>query len=87
MSVASDLYALPGTRDSVIGRDEIDPESSSTAYNSACLFTQLGDYDRALDLVERAVDLGGRNQMNYETDIDFDPIREHPRFIALMQRI
>ena len=66
---------------------ELDPESSSTAYNSACLFSQLGDYDRALDLVERAVDLGGRNQMNYETDVDFNPIRDHPRFVALMKRI
>ena len=66
---------------------ELDPESSSTAYNSACLFSQLGDFDRALDLVERAVDLGSRNPMNYDTDVDFDPIREHPRFIALMKRI
>lgn len=66
---------------------ELDPESSSTAYNSACLFSQLGDFDRALDLVERAVDLGSRNPMNYDTDVDFDPIREHPRFIALMNRI
>jgi adenylate cyclase len=66
---------------------ELDPESSSTAYNTACLYSSLGEYDRALDLVERAVDLGGRNQVNYDTDVDFDPIREHPRFIELMKRI
>lgn len=47
----------------------------------------MGDHDRALDLIERAVDLGGRNQAIYDTDVDFDPLRDHPRFIALMKRV
>ena len=47
----------------------------------------MGDFDRALDLLERAVDLGSRNQAIYETDVDFNPLRDHPRFIALMKRV
>ena len=66
---------------------EVDPESSSTAYNTACLLSRMGDFDRALDLLERAVDLGSRNQAIYETDVDFNPLRDHPRFIALMKRV
>ncbi len=66
---------------------ELDPESSSTSYNSACLFSKLGDFDRALDFIEKAIELGGRNAANYETDSDFNPLREHPRFIALMERV
>ncbi len=66
---------------------ELDPESSSTAYNSACLFSKLGEYDRALDCIEVAIGLGSRNQRYYETDVDFDPLRDHPRFKDLMQRI
>lgn len=66
---------------------EIDPESSSTAYNSACLFAHLGEKERAIDLIEKAIVLGSRNRRYYETDVDLDPLRDHPRFQELLRRI
>jgi tetratricopeptide (TPR) repeat protein len=64
-----------------------DPKSGGVAYNSACLLARLGDTDRALDLLERAIELGARNKKYFETDTDFASIRQHPRFKALLERI
>ncbi len=65
----------------------VGPESASTAYNFACLLTRYGEYERAIDQLENAVRLGSRNKLYYETDVDFDPLRDHPRFIRLLDSI
>jgi adenylate cyclase len=67
--------------------NEIDPESSSVMYNTACLYAKMGDAERALDILEIAAESGARNKRYWETDSDFDSIREHPRFKALMEYI
>jgi adenylate cyclase len=46
----------------------------------------LGEIDRALDLIEQAFEAGNRMKEWYETDSDLDPLRDHPRFKALMER-
>ncbi|MCH7821905.1 MAG: hypothetical protein IIA07_07810 [Proteobacteria bacterium] len=56
-------------------------------YNSACLYAKLGETERAVDFLEKAVELGGRNKRYYENDVDFDSIRDHPRFKALLERV
>ncbi len=66
---------------------EVSPDSSSTAYNFACLLANHGELERAIDQLERAVRLGGRNKLYYENDADFDPLRSHPRFIRLLETI
>ena len=66
---------------------KLDPDSASTAYNSACLFAHIGKYDRALDLIEVAIGLGSRNKRYYETDPDFKPLYDHPRFMELLKSI
>ena len=66
---------------------ELGPGSSGMAYNFACLYAKAGETDRALDFLEKAVELGGRNKRYYETDCDFDSIRDHPRFKVLLKRI
>ncbi len=63
------------------------PNSSNIQYNTACVYATIGKIDEALDHLEKAVDLGGRNKRYYENDRDFDPLRDHPRFKALMDRI
>jgi adenylate cyclase len=65
----------------------LDPESASTAYNSACLFAGIGEIDRALDLIEVAIGLGSRNKRYFETDPDFESLKDHPRFKELLSRI
>jgi adenylate cyclase len=66
---------------------QTDPESSGVAYNAACIFAMEGEIDKALDLIERAVDLGARNKKYFETDVELANIAEHPRFKALLKRI
>jgi adenylate cyclase len=63
------------------------PDASGVLYNTACLYARLGEPEKALDLLEKAVDLGARNKKYYESDPDFTAIREHPRFQALLRRI
>ena len=55
-------------------------------YNAACTVAQLGERQRALDLLERAIDLGYGDRVWIEKDSDLDPIRDDPRFAALLQR-
>jgi len=63
------------------------PDASNIMYNSACFHAISGDKDTALDCLERAADLGARNKRMWESDKDFENIREHPRFRALLDRI
>jgi len=65
----------------------INPESASTAYNFACLLSQYGEHERAIDQLEHAVRFGSRNKLYYETDVDFDALRDHPRFQPLLDSI
>ncbi len=66
---------------------DLSPRSSGVKYNSACTYAKMGETDKALTLLEKAVELGSRNKYYFETDGDFDSIRDHPRFIALMKTI
>ncbi len=66
---------------------EASPESNGVAYNSACIYARLGEDDRALDLIERAIELGSRNRRYYETDPDFERLQENPRFRRLLESI
>jgi adenylate cyclase len=66
----------------------IDPDDTNTQYNAACTYAQLGDIEVALDLLERTLPKlgpGGRNWAKH--DSDFDPLRNHPRFQQLFDRI
>jgi adenylate cyclase len=56
-------------------------------YNVACLYTGVGDIERAIDLLEAAVGKGWGDRAWMETDSDLVPLHEHPRFKALLARI
>ena len=62
------------------------PDIGGTYFNAACFYSQVGEIDEALDFIEQAFDAGNRMQRWYETDGDLDPLRDHPRFKALMER-
>jgi len=64
-----------------------DPDNARLHYNMACAMSRLGDADAAVDLIEpwiEKVSLGWLMWM--QSDNSLDPIREHPRFAALMAR-
>ncbi len=66
----------------------LDPENLNMRYNFACGFARdLGDYETAIDLLETIfkIQKPTREALNWaKTDPDLDPLRSHPRFIAMM---
>jgi adenylate cyclase len=65
---------------------QLEPEEPHWGYNAACAYTVLGEYDTALDLLEQ-LDLDAMaNRAWMEHDFEFDPLRDHPRFKAIMAR-
>jgi adenylate cyclase len=62
-----------------------DPDNTRLHYNLACAMAGIGDPDAACELLEGII---GRVSAGYlawmEADNSLDPIRGHPRFIAVM---
>jgi adenylate cyclase len=66
----------------------IEPDDFLTQYNAACVYAQLGDPERAIDLLTRALPIGHSEIRAWvQRDSDLDPLRSHPRFETLLQRI
>jgi adenylate cyclase len=59
---------------------ELNPDDPATRYNAACFFSNDGDIDKALDLLENSV----ISRTWIENDSDLDPLRDHPRFAAIV---
>lgn len=91
------LY-LSGNALGQLGRDEearncveralmLEPDEPSVLYNAACFYSQSGDLDRAMELLERAVLPGMANRVWVEHDSDLDPLRDLPRFKAYLETL
>jgi adenylate cyclase len=63
------------------------PDDFSALYNAACFHSLAGEPERALDLLERALAKGNGFPDWLRHDTDFDPLRAHPRFQALLARL
>ncbi|MBA3242943.1 MAG: tetratricopeptide repeat protein, partial [Acidobacteria bacterium] len=55
------------------------------AYWLATTYVMLGDRDEALEWLGRAIDLGNENRTWFESDPNWEPLREDPGFRALMR--
>ncbi len=62
----------------------IDGDNADTLYNLACGFTLMGDHDRALEYLERSGLHGVTIAEWAENDSDLDPLRDDPRFEAIL---
>ena len=63
----------------------LDPENNNMRYNFACAYVRIGLIDEALDLLEGVDRRLGIEHVNWtKQDADLDPIREHPRYKAMM---
>ena len=60
----------------------IDPSDPATLYNVACFYVQAGRIDDALECLENGV----TSRSWLQNDPELDPLREHPRFKALLAR-
>jgi len=66
---------------------KLDPDDAAVLYNVACLNAVEGNLDRALDLLEQAVQNGFGHREWIENDVDLIPLRDQPRFRTLLERL
>ena len=63
----------------------IDPDDSHLKYNAACMWVQIGDFDRAFDLLEQWIKhVGVAAAKWFMHDPDIDPLRTEPRYARLV---
>jgi adenylate cyclase len=66
----------------------IDPDDLVAQYNLACVYSLVGEGERALDLLETVVPQSSSYHILwFKQDSDLDAIRHHPRFRALIDAI
>jgi tetratricopeptide (TPR) repeat protein len=66
---------------------EIAPGESMLLYNLGCIYSLAGEIEEALDCLERAAAHGLTQKGWYEHDSNLDPLRQHPRFKALLEKL
>jgi adenylate cyclase len=66
----------------------LEPDNPVTHYNAACGYAMLGDIDKAFELLERGILIGGPEWGRWvEHDSMLDPVRHDPRYQALLETI
>jgi adenylate cyclase len=66
---------------------EADTNEPAIIYNVACMYAQLGELDEAITLLDRATSQGFGHRAWLEHDSDLVPLRGHPRFQELLDRL
>jgi adenylate cyclase len=63
----------------------LEPENYILRYNIACTFVELGDRDRALDLIGDSLSHLGKDHIRHtQADPDIAVVRDHPRFARMI---
>ena len=66
----------------------IDPDDLLALYNIACTYSQIGELDTAIDVLEKVLPHRSPEQILwFSRDSDLDPLRKHPRFQRLLESI
>lgn len=81
------LYGLGKEEEAVEWMNKViaqDPYRSGNYYDKACLFGRLGKLEESLAALDTALQLGYRNFKHLEDDDDMDPIRDLPKYKALV---
>ena len=64
-----------------------DPDHASLIYNVGCAMAGLKDAESAVDLIDPLIDKVSAGWVVWMgSDNSLDPIRDHPRFVAMMKR-
>ncbi len=66
---------------------ELDHNVAPAHYNAASARARLGQTDAALDALEAAAEAGFMGFLQFDTDEDFAPLKDHPRFAAIRGRL
>jgi hypothetical protein len=62
-------------------------DDDAILYNAGCALAVVGEEERALDALERAIAAGLAGGDWIPQDPDWERLRNHPRFQALVQRL
>jgi len=66
----------------------IDPDDANTKYNAACMWSLLGEPERAFEYLEDWIQQVGPDLKSwFEHDADLEPLRDHPRYKQLLMEI
>ena len=65
---------------------ELYPDDAGVLINAVCLYAKH-DKEKALDFLEKAVEKGFGKKDWIENDPDYDPLRDEPRFKALLKKL
>lgn len=65
----------------------IDPEDSAVCYNLTCIYAILGKTEEAISSLEKAIACGFGDKKIIMNDPYLNPIRSHPRYIALWKKL
>jgi TolB-like protein/tetratricopeptide (TPR) repeat protein len=91
LSLGANALALDGQAERALCWSEraleLSPDDQSVLVNGACLRAQLGLKNEALDLLERSFAHGCGKRDWIEHDPDYEPLRDDPRFRALLARL
>ncbi len=89
--LASGRWVQAGDRDRglTLARQaiELEPEEPTVLFNAACAFAQAGALDDAIDYLDKALVHGFGHRRWIENDSDLDPLRDHPRYEKVMERL
>ena len=91
LSQLAEAYGLNGekgkARDILRQVKELSRTTYVSPYQYVYVYTGLGEYDRALDFLERAVAERGGPAYAIKGSFLLKPLREHPRFQALLRQM
>jgi adenylate cyclase len=65
---------------------ELAPDDIPVLHMAGCFYGAAGEVEKALDLLERRFELGDAYMDWLEHDSDFDSLRDHPRFKAMINK-
>jgi TolB-like protein/Flp pilus assembly protein TadD len=65
----------------------MDPKDPRVLYNVACCYSRTGRLEEATHYLEKAIEAGYASKEWIENDPDFDPIRSHPRYRAILKKL
>jgi serine/threonine protein kinase/Tfp pilus assembly protein PilF len=74
-------------RDVLRRLEELSRQRYVSPYHIAYVYTGLGEYDRAMDWLERAYEERAGAMFGIKGSFLFTPLREHPRFRALLRKM
>jgi serine/threonine protein kinase/tetratricopeptide (TPR) repeat protein len=66
---------------------DLGPDDPIVLYNVACVYANAHEIEAAIDALEQAIDVGYAHREWIENDHDLDPLRCHPRFAGLLERL